>query len=506
MSIIRVIIDAIAALTTLCIQADAAYIEFQPVQTYVIPGAGNIQYARFNDLDLDHSPEVLVIDTNKLVLYSPTLDSVLFSLPLSEAGLRHVIFDDVNRDDVPDIVEGHIDYETYARITIVDGLSIWSGTPASEFREFAITQVSVWSSGMLGLLKATDINADGKNEFLFSYDTAYTDNWYSYFFDGFTRSYYSFPDSLLRVSPDMFLSFEPLGGDIWLTSRYSGYYRDLMGGSFSFTADLYLYDAKTQSRGGIVVKDEMGVPVAPTDGSIRFTAPICVGNMITDIPGNEILVSTTGELQTGGPIPEHTEIGELQMYQYIAPDSLASIWQMDMFPLPQQILAQGGFSGHYLGFVVNTLNLYKGADGSVAYSTTDVPAGRHQWVYPFDDGLPYLAIMNADTVALYSLAVSTAVYDGGEDVAIPNILAIGTPHPNPFNATQTIPITAKPGKHLTVDVYNLLGQKVAIIFDGRVTTAQLAIPWKADQLPSGIYFIRATSEDEAVTVKSILVK
>ncbi len=507
---LRVNVAIIAALIIPCAAADAAYIEFQPVQTYIIPGAGSIQYARFNDLDLDHSPEVLAIDTDKVVLYSPTLDSVLYSMLIGPAGSRQVIFDDVNRDGVPDVVEGSADetgaIPAYARINMVDGLSIWLGFPQILTREYFIEQEPVWLSSTLGFLKAADVNLDGKSELLFSYDTAYSNYSWDYEFGGITRCYYSFPDSLLWRRPQMFLGLWPLGSGNWLTSVYGGYYNDLPGMSYAFEADLKIYNSLGGEQAGITGGLAANKKAVLSGGSTTITYPKCIGNLIADIPGTEILASYSNCVSSGPPEFTYTCNSQLRMYNFVPPDSLEPVWQLDGVGIPWNVLAQGGFSGHYLGFQGNTLNLYEGASGSVSYSTTNVPAGRRQWCYPFSDSLPYLAVMNADTVALYSLAVSTAVDDGGEGTPVPSVLAIGAPHPNPFNAVQTISLKAKPGQYLTVDIFNLLGQKVATIFDGRVATAEFDIPWKADQLPSGIYFIRGTSGGEAVTVKSILIK
>jgi len=89
---------------------------------------------------------------------------------------------------------------------------------------------------------------------------------------------------------------------------------------------------------------------------------------------------------------------------------------------------------------------------------------------------------------------------------LPTTLSLGRPYPNPFNATQTIPVTTKPGRALTVDIYNLLGQKIDCLYSGVAYTQQLNLIWKADKFASGIYFIKAVSDDKTDIRKSILLK
>jgi hypothetical protein len=161
--------------------------------------------------------------------------------------------------------------------------------------------------------------------------------------------------------------------------------------------------------------------------------------------------------------------------------------------------------GFYCAFAGGRFVQFYGEDGSEFQSTNIVPAGNKSWQYPFDDGRPYLVTIDSNTVAIYKPEIITDA-DGGEDTPLPTTLSLGKPYPNPFNATQTIPITTRPGRQLTVDVYNLLGQKVDRIYSGISHSRQFNITWKADEFASGIYLIEAVTGNESSIVKSILLK
>ncbi len=80
------------------------------------------------------------------------------------------------------------------------------------------------------------------------------------------------------------------------------------------------------------------------------------------------------------------------------------------------------------------------------------------------------------------------------------------PYPNPFNATQSIPVTGKTGHEIQVSAYNLLGQKVDIIYSGKMTSPDMVLEWDASAFPSGMYFIRASSGEAVSIQQSLLLK
>jgi hypothetical protein len=66
-------------------------------------------------------------------------------------------------------------------------------------------------------------------------------------------------------------------------------------------------------------------------------------------------------------------------------------------------------------------------------------------------------------------------------------------YPNPFNPTCTIPFTLDRRGHVQLLVYDILGQKVAILVDGVQDAGWHRITWNAGNLASGIYFLQLKS-------------
>lgn len=84
-------------------------------------------------------------------------------------------------------------------------------------------------------------------------------------------------------------------------------------------------------------------------------------------------------------------------------------------------------------------------------------------------------------------------------------------YPNPFNPETTISYSIPVAGVVTVDIYNLLGQKVRTLVDGHKEAGKHSVVWNGtnknkESLSSGIYFYRMKSGKFSSTKKMILMK
>ena len=80
-------------------------------------------------------------------------------------------------------------------------------------------------------------------------------------------------------------------------------------------------------------------------------------------------------------------------------------------------------------------------------------------------------------------------------------------YPNPFNASTTISFELEQQSHVTLAVYNLLGQRVAPLFEGGREAGPHKVIGDADGVPSGVYVARLTTElGERRETQMVLVK
>ena len=79
-------------------------------------------------------------------------------------------------------------------------------------------------------------------------------------------------------------------------------------------------------------------------------------------------------------------------------------------------------------------------------------------------------------------------------------------YPNPFNNTTIILLELADKSFVNLDIFNLLGRKVATIADGYYQAGLHNIKWDASELPSGIYFSKMTVGDKTLTGRMTLIK
>jgi len=78
--------------------------------------------------------------------------------------------------------------------------------------------------------------------------------------------------------------------------------------------------------------------------------------------------------------------------------------------------------------------------------------------------------------------------------------------PNPFNPSTNIKYTIPKSGHVHLGVFNLLGQEVAVVFDGVQTAGTHEVEFLNADLPSGIYFYRIQAPDFVETRKMVITK
>lgn len=79
-------------------------------------------------------------------------------------------------------------------------------------------------------------------------------------------------------------------------------------------------------------------------------------------------------------------------------------------------------------------------------------------------------------------------------------------YPNPFNPSTSISYEIEHQGHVTLSVYNSIGQLVTTLVDGVKTAGRHQVIFNAHSLSSGIYFYRLESNSRSIHKKMLLVK
>lgn len=78
--------------------------------------------------------------------------------------------------------------------------------------------------------------------------------------------------------------------------------------------------------------------------------------------------------------------------------------------------------------------------------------------------------------------------------------------PNPFNPSTTITYLLREAQHIQVSVWDLSGQMVAMLVDGRQEQGEHQVQFEAIDLPTGTYFVRMRTKEGVQTRQIILMK
>jgi subtilisin family serine protease len=101
--------------------------------------------------------------------------------------------------------------------------------------------------------------------------------------------------------------------------------------------------------------------------------------------------------------------------------------------------------------------------------------------------------------------VPTDVSDGG-DIELPTSFNLSQNYPNPFNPTTNIEFALRLKAHATLDVFNILGRKVARLVDEVLPAGVHSVEFDGSRFASGVYLYRLTAGDNLETRKMVLVK
>ncbi|PAP76310.1 sulfatase-like hydrolase/transferase [Rubrivirga marina] len=78
--------------------------------------------------------------------------------------------------------------------------------------------------------------------------------------------------------------------------------------------------------------------------------------------------------------------------------------------------------------------------------------------------------------------------------------------PNPFASQTTVRLRMPASAAVRVDVLDALGRRVRTLFEGAVTDPEVAVPFRAGGLPSGVYLVRVSRGGPAVSVPVVLTR
>jgi hypothetical protein len=126
---------------------------------------------------------------------------------------------------------------------------------------------------------------------------------------------------------------------------------------------------------------------------------------------------------------------------------------------------------------------------------TSVTAAAHSLVLTGSD-------VNIDYIQLVRKEIVSSVGDN----EVPLGYDLAQNYPNPFNPATEIQFALGKASHVTLTVFNLLGQKVTTLVDGPLSAGQHSVRFNASNLSTGVYFYRLEAGTFKANKKMLLLK
>jgi len=117
-----------------------------------------------------------------------------------------------------------------------------------------------------------------------------------------------------------------------------------------------------------------------------------------------------------------------------------------------------------------------------------------------------LAKVRKDT-SRFKLTIRSATLTSQEpDAAVPDRVELLQNYPNPFNPVTTINYSIPEQSRVRLEVFDMLGRKVATLLNERVEVGYHQVRFDARNLASGVYIYRLQAGDKTITKKLTLIK
>ncbi len=245
--------------------------------------------------------------------------------------------------------------------------------------------------------------------------------------------------------------------------------------------------------------------ITPAKDGFTFEPTSLTTNVTSDITNQDFIAtgtSTTADVTFDVRLPDSTPSNEVI---YIA--GTFNFWE----PGPAQtgtdgnnhdlVLTRISDNQHQITLTFNTGEsiLYKYTRGS--WETVEKGAQGEE-IDNRSMVVPDSTYTQHDTVA--SWKDLTVFVTNDPDAYLPEDYVLGQNYPNPFNPKTTIPFAITRSGHVSLKIFNLLGEEVASLVNDNLPAGTYNIEWDASSFSSGIYFYRLQA-GSFIAIKKLLV-
>lgn len=146
---------------------------------------------------------------------------------------------------------------------------------------------------------------------------------------------------------------------------------------------------------------------------------------------------------------------------------------------------------------------------SFVIGATTLGRSQHQLMWVYNEEVEGRLEVHWTTPAFDPLTVSVA--SATQETSVPRDFALDQNYPNPFNPSTAVRFAMPQPGHVSLAVYNILGQKVRTLIDEDRSAGAYTTVWDgrddgAASMSSGVYLYRLVAEHFVATRKMTLLK
>lgn len=281
----------------------------------------------------------------------------------------------------------------------------------------------------------------------------------------------------------------------------------------------------------MIVVSQSALPVGNYTGEVSLTSPQAANSPYVVPVDLTVLAIDTLSLSFANAFPGGASDMQFSLRSFLPVDSLAIAVTIDDAAFRIDSIAAVGRALGKLGFRIVASQSLGFAEIAIATEnhTASIPAGNGPIANIFltvantapegeyvINSTAQVCDSTAFTFPAHTLSgaieigAATPVYPV-ESPGIPSEFALDQNYPNPFNATTSIPYSLAQSGDVTVEVLNILGQRVKSIYAGYQRVGRYYATWDGNdetgkEQGTGIYFVRLRAAGHSLITKVVLLK
>lgn len=195
-------------------------------------------------------------------------------------------------------------------------------------------------------------------------------------------------------------------------------------------------------------------------------------------------------------------------------------WMTPVVPQGISELHGVAFPDHAVAYAVGDLYnppsrlILRTSDGGQTWYAQQIPSYGVLRSIAFIDANRGIAVGDSGAIITTTTGGEVLSVDEPVQVPLPQAYRLRQNYPNPFNPSTTIEFELPRASHVTLRVFNILGQHIATLVDELRSAGTHTLAWDAGSLPSGVYLYRLSARGPGIrpdgnyteTKKMILVR